>query len=123
MKPVIPIIIVVGVAVAIILVMLVSQQSQINELQRNDDFDDALNNCSQFIYDTEEKMKNCISNSFDEFGTLEEKERLNDHLKEIDSYEKTHEKTQQLLKDLCREQWIGQLEEYNECMRDVEYFD
>ena len=110
-----PILIAIGIAVAIILVMLVSQQSQIDELQRNDSFDDALNSCSQHLLDTE-AMKECITNSFGNFGTPEEKQRWNDYLAELENKESSEQNFRKAVEQSCREEYIGQLDELTKCL-------
>ena len=80
MKPVIIIVIAVVVIGGILGIFLVNQQTQINELQRNADFDTAMLLCS-YTYSSKE-LENCLTNAFEKHGTSEEKQRLSDYLSE-----------------------------------------
>ena len=121
MKPVIIIVIAVAVIMSILGIVLVNQQTQINELQRNENFDMALQLCAYtFGYPDSSALTDCITMAYEKHGTSEEKQYWSDYLSEEERKEIALKDIIQRLKNDCREKWIGQITEYNKCAETAE---
>jgi len=113
MKPLIPIII--AVAVGILSILVLSQQTQLNELQRNAEFERAMNYC-ELNYMMSSQLQDCITNAFETFGTQQEIENWHNYLNEEETKMKNREDFILMMDQDCRERYIGQIQEMNDCI-------
>jgi len=132
MKPTVIGIIIIGVLVGAIAILSVShsQQTQINELQNAVDLQNAEEYCEAYYtvelgYEGLQGLKDCYMNAYYEYGTEDEIAYWENAMYLLEEEEKVTEKglfveLEQRKLDNCREKWIGQLSEYNNCVDDVE---
>ena len=131
MKPLIPILIAVGIAIAIILIMVVlmpyqeeQQQKKLAQIGLNE-----LSKCEQisqqivhnpFIDQSQNQMivkqyEDCVEKVWDTYATDEDKQNR-------DNLEQSYDEARASAIQDCREKHIGQLDEMNRCIEIMEDF-
>ncbi|QLH03142.1 hypothetical protein C5F47_06050 [Nitrosopumilus cobalaminigenes] len=127
------VIVVAIIMLVVLLIVVASQQMQINEINRQDILEVELTKCSFIIANSnpfsmdsqnqaEIEWENCFTAAIEEHGNDEQKLQWeNSQVEKQQNQENKNEMAILMIQD-CRQKYIGQIQEMNDCLDDVEFF-
>ena len=121
--------------------VIYDQSKQIQTLQQSESLQITLDNCNQqVLYDLNQSYNyglsqravdiaeqasidhnKCLDDAFLKYGTDEQMDYWFIQQVQKETKKQNLEDYKQIALNLCRETWIGQLAEYNECIENIEW--